>query len=251
LENHPLHHQFILSLLFLLVFIIAIPAYGQGGPPMITDDPFTPENGHFENNFAIQFTGTSSSKEINIPAIDINYGYGDHIQLKIEMPVIKYVHDDDGSLMGSGNVKIGVKARFLDEENIGIAFSTFPQYEFKNYSVAEGNEAPQFFLPLEAAKTFGRFHCAADVGYSFLASGPDELLYGIVTGYDQSERFKLFAELHGDNRIHNGLEEVIFNLGLTYRLSSSLGFLASSGTTVYSPERGRTYVAYLGIRWTL
>jgi hypothetical protein len=70
-------------------------------------------------------------------------------------------------------------------------------------------------------------------------------------GYDQSEQFELLVELHGDNHVHNGLEEVIFNLGLTYRLSSSLVFLASSGTTVYSPERGRTYVAYLGIRWTL
>ena len=154
---------------------------------MITDDPFTPENGHCENNFAVQFTGTSSSKEIDIPAIDINYGYGDHIQLKIEMPMMKYLHHNDGSLIGSGNVKIGVKARFLDEENIGIAISTFPQYEFNNSSIAEGSEAPQFFLPLEAAKTFGRFHYAADVGYSFLASGPDELAYGIVMGYHQSE----------------------------------------------------------------
>lgn len=54
---------------------------------MITDDPFTPENGHRGNNIALQFTETASSKEIDIPAVDINYGYGDHIQLKIEMPV--------------------------------------------------------------------------------------------------------------------------------------------------------------------
>ena len=218
---------------------------------MITDDPFTPENGRFENNVAVQFTGTSSSKEIIIPAVDINYGYGDHIQLKIEMPVIKYIHDDGGSIIGSGNVKIGVKARFLDETNYGIAVSSFPQYEFENYSIAEGNEAPQFFLPFEVAKTFGRFHYAADFGYSFLASGPDELAYGIVMGYDQTERLGLLAELHGDNHVHNGIEEIIFNLGLTYKLSSSLVFLASSGITVYSPTIGRLYVAYLGIRWTL
>jgi hypothetical protein len=152
-----LHHQSLFSLLFLLVFIIAIPAYGQGGPPMITDDPFTPENGHFENNFAIQFTGTSSSKEIDIPAIDINYGYGDHIQLKIEMPMIKYLHDDDGSLTGSGNVKIGMKARFLDEEINGIAISTFPQYEFNNSYITEGSEAPQFFFLLKQQKHSGDF----------------------------------------------------------------------------------------------
>lgn len=54
----------------------AAPVYGQGGPPMIADDPFTPENGHWENNISVQFTGTTASKEIEIPAVDINYGYG-------------------------------------------------------------------------------------------------------------------------------------------------------------------------------
>jgi len=228
-----------------------MPAYGQGGPPMITDDPFTPENGHWENNFAMQFTGTALSKEVDFPAADINYGYGDHIQLKIQMPMMEYLHIDDRSLIGIGDVLIGVKARFLDEEQNGIAVSTYPQYEFNNSSIAEDGQAPQFFLPLEAAKTFGRFHYAADLGYSFVASGPDGLAYGIVMGYDQSEPCELLLEIHGDNQFHIGLEEVILNAGLTYKLSPSLVLLASAGTTVYSLEPGRTYLAYLGICWLL
>ena len=246
-----LHYQFLFSLLFTLLFIISIPAYGQGGPPMITDDPFTPDNGHWENNFAIQYTGTASAQELNIPAVDINYGYGDHVQLKIEMPMINYLHNNNRSLIGSGNVKIGVKARILDEENNGIAVSTFPQYEFSNSSISEEGEAPQFFLPLEAAKTFGRFHYAAETGYSFISSGPDEFAYGVVMGYDQSENCEFFAELHGSNHIHIELEEIILNMGLTYKPNHSLEFLASAGTTVYSPERGRKYIVYLGIRWML
>lgn len=153
----PSKYLYQLLLLFLLFFFIAMPLCGQGGPPMITDDPFTPENGHWENNFAMQITGTTSSKEIDVPAIDINYGYGDHIQLKIEMPMMSYFHNDNCSIVCSGNVKIGVKTRFLDEEEYGIAVSTYPQYEFNNSSISEEGEAPQFFLPLEAAKTFGRF----------------------------------------------------------------------------------------------
>ena len=211
---------------------------------MITDDPFTPENGQWENSIALQYTGTASSKEVDIPAVDINYGYGDHIQLKIEMPVMDYFHNNDGSFVGTGNIKIGVRTRFLDEETSGIAVSTYPQYEFNNSSIAEENEAPQFFLPLEAAKSFGKFHYAAEAGYTFIASG-------IVMGYDQSEHCELLTELHGDNHIHAGLEEIIFNLGLTCVLTMSLGSLASAGTTVYSPERGRTYIAYVGIRWML
>jgi hypothetical protein len=218
---------------------------------MITDDPFTPENGHWENNIAIQYTGTAASKEVDIPAVDINYGYGDHIQLKIEMPMMSYLHNDDASLAGIGNVKIGLKAIFLDGEISGIVVSTYPQYEFNTSSIAGRDEAPQFFFPLEAAKSFGRFHYAAEVGYTFIALGPDELAYGMVMGYDQSEHCELLAELHGDNHIHAGLEEIILNVGLIYVLTPSLGFLASAGTTMYSPGQGRIYVVYAGIRWTL
>ncbi len=242
--------QFRLSLLFPFAFIITVPAYGQGGPPMITDDPFTPENGHWENNFAIQFTKTASSKEIDFPAADINYGYGDHIQLKAEMPIATYLINGDGSVIGSGNLKLGIKARFVDEEQSGVAVSTYPQYEFNNSSIIKGSDTPQFFLPLEAAKTFGRFHYAADVGCSFPASEPDDLAYGIVVGYDQSEQCELLAEIHGDNQFHIGLEEIIFNFGLIYKLGPSLSLLASAGTTVYSLEPGRTDVTYLGVSWT-
>jgi hypothetical protein len=70
-------------------------------------------------------------------------------------------------------------------------------------------------------------------------------------GYEQSEQYELLAELHGDNHVYAGLEEIIFNTGLTCKLSESLGFLASAGTTMYSHERGRTYVVYFGIRWTI
>jgi hypothetical protein len=161
------------------------------------------------------------------------------------MPVMDYFHNDVGSFVVTGNAKIGVKARFLDEETSGIAVSTYPQYEFNNSSIADENKGPQLFLSLEAAKSFGKFHCAAEAGYTFIASGLDEL------AYDQSEHCELLTELHSGNHIHAGLEEILFNLGLTYVLTPSLGFLASAGTTVYSPERSRTYTAYLGIRWIL
>jgi hypothetical protein len=37
----------------MLFAAVARVALGQGGPPMITDDPGTPGNGKWENNFAI------------------------------------------------------------------------------------------------------------------------------------------------------------------------------------------------------
>src|ERR1044071_8959522 len=64
-------------------------AFGQGGPPMITDDPGTPGNGKWENNFAIIFEHRPSETPIDLPVIDLNYGVRDHIQLTLQTaPVI-------------------------------------------------------------------------------------------------------------------------------------------------------------------
>ena len=43
---------------------------------MITDDPGTPGNGHWENNLAIAFEHRPNEWSIDAPAIDLNYGVG-------------------------------------------------------------------------------------------------------------------------------------------------------------------------------
>jgi hypothetical protein len=40
---------------FALGLVVITDAHGQGGPPMITDDPGTPGPGKFEINLAIAF----------------------------------------------------------------------------------------------------------------------------------------------------------------------------------------------------
>ncbi len=48
---------------------------------MITDDPATPGNGKWEINLAVAFEHRSSETSLDLPAIDLNYGVGEHIQL--------------------------------------------------------------------------------------------------------------------------------------------------------------------------
>jgi hypothetical protein len=51
---------------------------------MITDDPGTPGNGRWENNIAIVFEHRPNEWSIDAPAIHLNYGWGDHIQLTLQ-----------------------------------------------------------------------------------------------------------------------------------------------------------------------
>jgi len=59
-------------------------SYAQGGPPMLTDDPCTPGAGQWEINTAFLEDRTATARMRSFPHIDINYGLGDHIQLKYE-----------------------------------------------------------------------------------------------------------------------------------------------------------------------
>jgi hypothetical protein len=43
-----------------------------------------PGNGHWENNIAIVFEHRPNEWSIDAPAIDLNYGWGDHTQLTLQ-----------------------------------------------------------------------------------------------------------------------------------------------------------------------
>src|SRR5207245_11755180 len=99
----------------MLTAVVASIARGQGGPPMITDDPGTPGNGHWENNVAIAFEHRPNEWSIAAPALDLNYGWGDHIQLNLESSVAVLKRSDDGPIAGPGDAGVAVEWRFFDD----------------------------------------------------------------------------------------------------------------------------------------
>ncbi len=51
-------------------------AHAQGGPPLITDDPFTPRAWHWEINTGWSAEHGPDGSAHEIPAFDLNYGFG-------------------------------------------------------------------------------------------------------------------------------------------------------------------------------
>src|ERR1700727_2204166 len=77
----------------LVLFLIVIPvlatiAHAQGGPPFRTDDPETPGNRNWEINFGWVGERSTGEGSYSIPDVDLNYGLGDRIQLKFELPIV-------------------------------------------------------------------------------------------------------------------------------------------------------------------
>jgi hypothetical protein len=67
--------------------MLAHAARAQGGPPFRTDDPETPGNKHWEINFGWIGDRNPDAGSYQVPDFDFNYGLGDRIQLKYEIPI--------------------------------------------------------------------------------------------------------------------------------------------------------------------
>lgn len=228
------------------------PAEAQGGPPLITEDPGTPGDGNWETNVAVTLEQTRKEREFAAPELDINYGYGDNVQLKLELPWV--VIDDRGghARSGLGNVELGVKWRFLEGAS-GLAMSVYPQLAFspgsssKDRGLVDGNE---LILPVQAATPFGPLNVTSEVGHTLVESDEDEWIYGVAVGYPATPRLELLAELNGAATRDLDEDTLVFNLGGAYRLNQRLYGLASAGRSFRESGSGEPeLLGYLGLQF--
>ncbi len=110
-----------------------VGAQAQGGPPFRTDDPDTPGNKHFEINFGFIGDRNPAAGAYQVPDFDINYGLGDRIQLKYEIPIaIEETRAQPAApgvaavpgqtIGGIGESLIGIKWRFYERHPGDPAF---------------------------------------------------------------------------------------------------------------------------------
>src|SRR3954451_20812659 len=140
----------------MLVASVARIAFGQGGPPMITDDPGTPGNRKWENNFAITFEHRPDETGYEIAAIDLNYGVGEHIQLTLQTAPVLLKRSGHGLIGGIGGTEAWVKWRFVDGVTSGFGILKFPSVIFNvaQSSVRRGlaEDGTRFQIPFQSAK---------------------------------------------------------------------------------------------------
>src|SRR5690242_14784270 len=215
-------------------------ALAQGGPPMITDDPGTPGDRKWEINLAIGLEHRSGETSLDLPAIDLNYGVGQSIQLTLQTAPVLLKRDDHGPIGGLGGTEAAVKWRFLDEEKSGFDVSMFPRIIFNitQSSVRRGltDDGTRFQIPFQIAKTFGRIRADAEVGPVGISVGRSEWLYGIVGGFDLAKATTLLAELHSTSRMNFTREDLVINFGLRQEFTETRILILSLGHELHSPE---------------
>jgi hypothetical protein len=237
----------------MLVAAVARGAFGQGGPPMITDDPGTPGNGKWENNLAIIFEHRPNETSIDVPEIDLNYGVGDHIQLTLQNAPVLLKRSGHGLIGGLGITEAAVKWRFLDEATSGLDMSMFPRviFDVVQSSVRRGlaEDGTRFQIPFQMAKTFGRWHADVEVGPRARTVGRSEWLYGIVCGFDLAKPTMLMAELHDESRMNFSRDVLTLNVGLRHEFTENYILILSMGHELRSPDQPTALIGYFGMQF--
>ena len=218
----------------------------RAGPPFVTEDPEPPPPGGWEINVPFIIERTPGETDMNTPLFDLNYGLP-NIQLKLEIPV-EVIHDDsDGTVGGAGDLLLGVKWRFLNNERSQFQLGTYPQVLVPtgDHSRGLGQGGSAFVLPLLAQKSWDKWTVYGNIGYWWQAGAEnrDYVYAGAVLEREINEQLTLGVELFGNSPKERGVpSELAFNVGGSWKLNKHLNLLFTGGRDIVGDTHAMVYV---------
>lgn len=259
-------------LLLLAPVTVALPAQAQGGPPFIADDPGTPGNRQWEINLGAVADHNPGYAYYQLPNIDINYGWGDHIQLMFAPYLAAATDEHNTTRAGLGESVFGVKWRYFEhhrsgeeksDENMDFSLGTYPQLAINNptSAVRRGivENGPQTYLPVEFTAKLGPVDFDGEAGRWFGNKLiPSRWGRGLIAGHEFNERTELYGEIYDlqdANRIGNVPKQreltVDFGGRQTLDRAGHLRLLFMGGRGIQAVTRQNSepsWIAYLGIQ---
>ena len=262
-------------ILLLAPLAASLPACAQGGPPFITDDPGTPGNRHWEINLGWIADHNPGNAYYQLPDIDMNYGWGDRIQLKYELPLAAATDANNTTRAGLGESLLGVKWRPYEhhaagepksDENMNFSLGTYPQVSINNptSAVRRGivENGPQYYLPVEFTAKLGPIGFDGEVG-RWIGNKlvPSRWGRGLIAGHEFNERLELYGEIYDlqdANRIDAAPKQRELTLDFggrqTLDRAGHLRLLFMGGRAIQAVTRRNSepnWIAYLGVQFLL
>ena len=267
----------LLCLIFATLTRFSPLALAQGGPPFRSDDPATPGNRNWEINTVFMGDRNPAEGSYVTPNVDINYGLGNRIQLKYEVPLsLHEVRDSSGHLAaGLGNSLLGVKWRFYSHHprtaepdetgrrESNFAVSIYPQLMLSNPTGSVRRDVvepgPQFLLPLEAKASLGPLCISAEFGYWFTKKDvPNSWIRGVIVGHEFRKKTGLYLELYDQAATRATVSEPKTRettLGVGFRTplakNGSVWFLGMAGRSLVTVTRTNgqpSWIASVGLQ---
>jgi hypothetical protein len=234
--------------------VLAMSGSAWAGPPFATDDPEPTEYGTFENYLfseAIRFNHQTTGTAVGL---EINYGAFPDTQTSATIP-LTYAPGDDGKMQyGPGPLLLGVKYRFIEEDDDGwrpqVAF--YPQVNIP-LDRQVGTTNVNWLLPIWAQKSFGPWTTFGGGGY-WINPGPGNQNYYFV-GWailrQVTPNLHLGAEIfHQSASFIHEASQTSYNGALLYDFSDHWHIVASAGSGIIRAEQSNQFSYYLGLEWT-
>jgi hypothetical protein len=250
-------------------------ARAQGGPPFITDDPGTPGAGHWEINFGWTGEHRAAGGDYELPNLDMNYGWGDRLQLKFEIPLAAATDADNTTRAGLGDSLVGIKWRPYEhhragetpsDENMDFSLGFYPQAYLSNptASVRRGvvDPGPQYYLPVEFTTRLGPLAFNGELGrWIGNRHVPDRWGRGLIAGHAFSDRFEIYGEFYDLSDIDHAADaspqrSETLGLGLRRTLDRAghLRLLLMGGRALHRARAANdepNWIAYTGLQLLL
>ncbi|MCI0350891.1 MAG: hypothetical protein L0Z53_15810 [Acidobacteriales bacterium] len=238
-----------------LAFFLVSPELirAQGGPPLLTDDPGTPGPGRWEINVAVTAERDKSSWLLESPLLDLNYGWGERIQLKFEVPWIVQ-QGPQGTQTALGSSLMGVKWRFYGDEKSPLALSVYPQLTVNNPGPAARlglvDHGTQMLLPMEIVYDVGPIKLNAEIGLNLQSRERNQWIYGLAFGRDITDKFEIIGEVHDVSSTNFRENELVFNVGGRRKLSGLTTLLFSFGRSLPGATNSVPhFLVYTGVQF--
>ena len=239
-------------LFFIALTIICFPLSALAGPPILTDDTGTPGPGKWETNMGFTVEKRRDATLYNTPALDLNYGIGERIQLNYSVSWIVLDMTNEAEKNGLGNSEVAVKWRFLDEDRQGFALSVYPRFIFNNpVSSADRGLADKgtvFRLPFQMEKKIGVIIINPEIGHDFRQEGGDEWLYALALKYDGIKGLEVLVEFFGTSDNSFRKRENVVNMGVRKDVSENVSLHASVGRSLRRAPDQPSLLSYLGLQ---
>ena len=223
-------------LIFPAAFALPLSAAAQGGPPLLTDDPGTPGPGNGELNIAAQASPSAGAFPYQLPVLDANYGWGERTQLNLQLGYAGANLYGQGPFTGLGTYSAAVQFRCLDEENTGVAVSTYPRFDFRGPGSSKNanltTPGTRAFLPIELSKEFGRLGVNPEIGFAHFSRQLDEWDFGLAFSFEIEKERELLFETHGRKIQGLGRLEILPQLGERWALAEHVSVISAFGRTL-------------------
>lgn len=232
--------------LILVTWSLILASVVHAGPPFVTDDPEVPPIGGWEINIPFTLERTPGTTSMQTPLFDLNYGLP-NIQLEFDIPVAVVQDDRRGTAAGLGDILLGLKWRFFEDEHLHIQVGTYPQVFAPTGDAKSGlgSGRPTYELPLLVEKSWKKWTLYSETEY-WLQPAPGQKNYwflGAVLQRDINDRLSLGLELFGNTQKQPGARpDIAFNIGGSFKLNEHLNLLFTGGRDIFGDTKAMLYL---------